>query len=149
MKKYDYIIIGSGPAANHLLFKLARTDRTALIIENNLWGGTCPNTGCQPKIFLEGAVRPVLNTHYLTGKGVKAAAQLDWKALIKRKKEIWAEFRAEERPSIENDQVDTVFGSGVIAGPHTVKAAGEEYEGTNIVIATGLLPHHLEVLGSE
>ncbi|WP_375694565.1 FAD-dependent oxidoreductase [Lactobacillus delbrueckii] len=75
MKKYDYIIIGSGPAANHLLFKLARTDRTALVIENNLWGGTCPNTGCQPKIFLEGAVRPVLNTYYLTGKGVKAAAQ--------------------------------------------------------------------------
>ncbi|MCD5516313.1 hypothetical protein LOC09_04455 [Lactobacillus delbrueckii subsp. lactis] len=68
MKKYDYIIIGSGPAANHLLFKLARTDRTALVIENNLWGGTCPNTGCQPKIFLEGAVRPVLNTYYLTGK---------------------------------------------------------------------------------
>ncbi len=126
MKKYDYIIIGSGPAANHLLFKLARTDRTALVIENNLWGGTCPNTGCQPKIFLEGAVRPVLNTYYLTGKGVKAAAQLDWKTLIKRKKEIWAEFRAEERSSIESDQVDTVFGSGVITGPHTVAAAGEE-----------------------
>ncbi len=149
MKKYDYIIIGSGPAANHLLFKLARTDRTALVIENNLWGGTCPNTGCQPKIFLEGAVRPVLNTYYLTGKGVKAAAQLDWKTLLKRKKEIWAEFRAEERSSIESDQVDTVFGSGVITGPHTVAAAGEEYEGKIIVIATGLLPHHLEVPGSE
>ncbi|MGZ1153855.1 FAD-dependent oxidoreductase [Lactobacillus delbrueckii subsp. bulgaricus] len=45
--------------------------------------------------------------------------------------------------------MDTVFGSGVITGPHTVQVADQEYEGKNIVIATGLLPHHLEVPGSE
>ena len=33
MKKYDYIILGSGPVAIHLLAKLERTTNKVLLIE--------------------------------------------------------------------------------------------------------------------
>ena len=82
MKKYDYIILGSGPVAMHLLAKLERTTNEVLVVEKSLWGGTCPNTGCQPKIFMEGTVRPVLNSYYLGGKGIKEAAYIDWRKLV-------------------------------------------------------------------
>lgn len=149
MKKYDYIMLGSGPAANHLRFKLRKTNKTILVIEKDLWGGTCPNTGCQPKIFMEGTVRPVLNSYYLAGKGIKEAAKVDWPTLVARKKKIWAAFRKNERASMTNEQVDTVQGKGVITGPHTVKVDNQEYEGKTILIATGLRPRELNVPGKE
>lgn len=92
MKKYDYIILGSGPVAIHLLAKLERTTNKVLLIEKGLWGGTCPNTGCQPKIFMEGTVRPVLNSYYLAGKGIKEAAKIDWPTLVARKRRFGQPF---------------------------------------------------------
>lgn len=149
MKKFDYIIIGSGPVAIHLRAKLQKTSKSVLVVEKSYWGGTCPNTGCQPKIFMEGTVRPVLNSYYLEGKGIKEAAQIDWTALINRKKKIWEAFRKNARKNTTIDQVSTVEGKGIITGPHTIRVGDEEFEGENIVIATGLEPRELNVPGEE
>lgn len=51
MKKYNYILIGSGPAAYKMSNLLAKTDQRVLVVEGNEFGGTCPNYGCEPKIF--------------------------------------------------------------------------------------------------
>lgn len=51
MKKYDDILIGSGPASYKMSNLLAQTDRRVLVIEGFEYGGTCPNYGCEPKIF--------------------------------------------------------------------------------------------------
>lgn len=149
MKKYDYIILGSGPVAMHLLAKFERTTNKVLLIEKGLWGGTCPNTGCQPKIFIEGTVRPVLNSYYLAGKGIKEAAKIDWPTLMARKKKIWAAFHKNERASMTSENTDTVQGTGILTGPHTVKVNDQEYEGKQIVIGTGLSPRDLDIPGGE
>ena len=70
MKHYDEILIGSGPAAYKMSNLLAQTDHQVLVIEGFEFGGTCPNYGCEPKIFLEGAVRNVLQSQQLVGKGI-------------------------------------------------------------------------------
>jgi glutathione reductase (NADPH) len=51
MKKYDDILIGSGPAAYKMANLLAKTDRKVLVVEGFEYGGTCPNYGCEPKFF--------------------------------------------------------------------------------------------------
>lgn len=147
--KYDYIIIGSGPVAIHLRAKLKNTTKSVLVIEKGFWGGTCPNTGCQPKIFMEGTVRPVLASQYLEGKGIEEAAKIDWSSLMSRKKKIWGAFRKNARANTTTEQVATVQGKGIITGPHTVRVEDQEYEGENIVIATGLEPRKLNVPGDE
>ena len=53
MKKYDDILIGSGPAAYKMANLFAKTDRKVLVVEGFEYGGTCPNYGCEPRIFLE------------------------------------------------------------------------------------------------
>ena len=52
MKNYDYIILGTGPAGYKLVQLLAKTGKSLLAVEGGLFGGTCPNVGCEPKIFL-------------------------------------------------------------------------------------------------
>ncbi len=51
MKKYDDILIGSGPAAYKMANLLTKTDRKVLVVEGFEYGGTCPNYGCEPKFF--------------------------------------------------------------------------------------------------
>ena len=64
MKKYDDILIGSGPAAYKMSNLLAQTDRRVLVIEGFEYGGTCPNYGCEPKIFLEDRKSTRLNSSH-------------------------------------------------------------------------------------
>ena len=37
MKKYDYILIGSGPAAYKLSNLLAKTSRKVLVVDGDVW----------------------------------------------------------------------------------------------------------------
>ena len=45
---YDAIVIGTGQAGPSLAARLAKTGSKVAIVERNLFGGTCVNTGCIP-----------------------------------------------------------------------------------------------------
>jgi Pyruvate/2-oxoglutarate dehydrogenase complex, dihydrolipoamide dehydrogenase (E3) component, and related enzymes len=49
MEKFDTIIIGAGPGGLAAAYDLSESGQNVALIENNLWGGTCPNRGCDPK----------------------------------------------------------------------------------------------------
>lgn len=51
MKEYDEVVIGSGVAGMSVAYGLKKAGKNVLIIEENLWGGTSPNRGCDPKKF--------------------------------------------------------------------------------------------------
>lgn len=46
---YDLGIIGSGPAGLAAAFEAKQLGQTVVMIEEYMWGGTCPNYGCDPK----------------------------------------------------------------------------------------------------
>jgi pyruvate/2-oxoglutarate dehydrogenase complex dihydrolipoamide dehydrogenase (E3) component len=46
--KFDAIIIGSGQAGPFLAVRLASAGQKVALIERNVLGGTCVNTGCTP-----------------------------------------------------------------------------------------------------
>lgn len=119
MQKYDYIILGTGPAGYLLAQKLAKTDKSLLAVEGGLFGGTCPNVGCEPKIFLSGAVHTVLASQQLVGRGIRQAAQLDWDQLMKTKKARFDSWPAETK-AIYEKMCDVAVGYGKFTGPHTI-----------------------------
>ncbi len=45
---YDTIVIGGGPGGLATAYAL-NNKQHVLVVEGNLWGGTCPNFGCDPK----------------------------------------------------------------------------------------------------
>ena len=53
---YDVIIFGAGPAGTAAAYGLVGS-KSVLVIENDLFGGTCPNRGCDPKKMLYSAVQ--------------------------------------------------------------------------------------------
>src|SRR4051794_17629528 len=48
MRNFDAIIIGAGQAGPPLADRLNRAGMTVALVERNLVGGTCVNTGCTP-----------------------------------------------------------------------------------------------------
>ena len=47
-RRFDAIVIGTGQAGPSLATRLARAGMSVAVIERNLFGGTCVNTGCTP-----------------------------------------------------------------------------------------------------
>ena len=148
MQHYDEILIGSGPAAYKMSNLLAKTDHQVLVIEGFEFGGTCPNYGCEPKIFLEGAVRNVLQSQQLVGKGVSHPATLDWHQLMQTKLDRFNPWPEETKEIIA--QSHTVeSGYAEFVDDHTVKVNGNTYQADHIIIATGQAPNILDIPGKE
>lgn len=148
MKNYDYIILGTGPAGYALAQKIAQTDRSLLAVEGGLFGGTCPNVGCEPKIFLSGAVHAALATAQLKGRGIEQPAHLNWAQLMKAKKARFASWPAETK-AIYEKMCDVAVGYGKFVSQHVVEVNGQRYRGQKIIIATGHRPHQLSIPGQE
>lgn len=148
MKKYDEILIGSGPAAYKMSNLLAKTDHKVLVIEGFEYGGTCPNYGCEPKIFLEGAARAVLQSQQLVGQGISQPAKLDWQALMQTKLNRFDPWPDETREIIKKTH-DVEDGYASFIDDHTVSVNGHEYQADHIIIATGQTPNILNIPGKE
>ena len=148
MKKYDDILIGSGPAAYKMTNLLAKTDRKVLVVEGFEYGGTCPNYGCEPKIFLEGAARTVLQSQQLLGRGISQPAKLDWEALMQTKLKRFDPWPGETRDIIKKSH-DIEDGYASFVDNHTISVNGHQYQADHIIIATGQTPNILNISGKE
>ena len=148
MKKYDDILIGSGPAAYKMANLLAKTDRKVLVLEGFEYGGTCPNYGCEPKIFLEGAARTVLQSQQLLGRGISQPAKLDWEALMQTKLKRFDPWPGETRDIIKKSH-DIEDGYASFVDNHTISVNGHQYQADHIIIATGQTPNILNISGKE
>ncbi len=148
MKKYDDILIGSGPAAYKMSNLLAQTDRRVLVIEGFEYGGTCPNYGCEPKIFLEGAARTVLQSQQLLGRGIGQPAKLNWEALMQTKLKRFDPWPDETRNIIKKNH-DIEDGYASFVDNHTITVNGHQYQANHIIIATGQTPNILDIPGKE
>lgn len=148
MKKYDDILIGSGPAAYKMANLLAKTNRKVLVVEGFEYGGTCPNYGCEPKIFLEGAARTVLQSQQLLGRGISQPAKLDWEALMQTKLKRFDPWPGETRDIIKKSY-DIEDGYASFVDNHTITVNGHQYRADHIIIATGQTPNILDIPGKE
>ncbi len=51
MKSYEVVILGGGVAGGTLAHLLRRQNKTVAVVEDNLFGGTCPNRAVIPRKF--------------------------------------------------------------------------------------------------
>ena len=148
MKKYDYILIGSGPAAYKMSNLLAKTDHSVLVVDGGEFGGTCPNYGCEPKIFLEGATRAVLQSQQLLGRGVGQAATIDWDQLMKTKLDRFDPWPEQTKKIIAKTH-DVEAGYAKFVDENTIEVNGHLYQSNRIIVATGQHPHRLGIDGDQ
>ena len=149
MKKYDYIILGTGPAAYQLIKLLATQHKSILVVESGLFGGTCPNVGCEPKIYLDGAVQAILSSRQFEKEGIiSQIGKLNWSQLMKEKKERFASWPNETRKNISKIS-DVISGSAHFVDRQTIEVNRQYFQGNRIIIATGRRPHEFSIPGAK
>ena len=96
---YDAIIIGTGQAGPPLARRLAEAGMKVAIIERNLFGGTCVNTGCIPTKTMVASAYAAHMAQRAADFGVDlgGASRVDMKRVKARKDDISAQSRTGRR----------------------------------------------------
>lgn len=149
MEKFDYAVIGSGPAAYMFINGMKDSNKRITVIDGGDFGGICPNAGCEPKIFLEGTVKTVLASRQLLGKGIDTPATINWSDLMKRKKQIFGAYPAGSIKSFQANGATIIQGMASFVDGHTLQVDDQRITADKIVIATGQKPNKLPINGSE
>lgn len=149
MQKFDEIVIGAGPGGVAAASQLQAAGHNVLIIENNLYGGTCPNFGCDPKKMLYAAAENRQRAQQLTGFGIAAAPEINWTELMEFKRGYTRTIPGGTEDSLKNGGVTTIHGTASFVDETTIAVNDEQYQAEHIIIATGHKPAILDIPGKE
>ena len=148
--QYDTIVIGSGPAGLAAAFTLANNNQKVAIIEKYLWGGTCPNYGCDPKKILLTAVETVERQNHLNGLGIDGQSKINWNDLQTHRKEYVDAVHPRKIKGLDNAKIEHFDGLGKFIDQHSIQINDDQIiTAENIIIAVGQRPKTLEFLGAE
>ncbi|MEY5063294.1 MAG: hypothetical protein RLZZ112_1258 [Verrucomicrobiota bacterium] len=155
---YDLAVVGAGSAG----YAAARTAaslglKVAVIEGGHRVGGLCILRGCMPtKTMLESAHR-----NHEIGRAKEFGIRVgkpkpDWKAILKRKDRLIAEFADYRREQLEKGKFTFCRARGRFTGPHrmALEAVGkervpEEIEAKTFLVATGSRTAKREIPGLE
>ncbi len=113
IETFDAIVIGSGQAGNPLAKALAEQGMKTVMVEKNLIGGTCINTGCTPTKTMIASAQVAHTVRHAAPYGIKTEKpQVDMKKVINRKKEIVEMFRNSSKDGLEKqEKLDLIYGT--------------------------------------
>ncbi|WP_312497713.1 NAD(P)/FAD-dependent oxidoreductase [Enterococcus sp.] len=149
MQTYDVVIIGSGPAGLAVAYPLREAGKKIAIIENDLWGGTCPNRGCDPKKLLMRGVEVKKAAEAMFDHGVSGQLSLDWPQLMAFKKAYTDNVPQSTEAGLAQAGIDRYEGEASFVDPHTIAIDQIQIRGEKIVVATGQRPAVLDIVGKE
>ncbi|GEK90924.1 dihydrolipoyl dehydrogenase family protein [Alkalibacterium kapii] len=146
---YDVIVIGSGPGGKSVASSLASKNKKVAVIENDLWGGTCPNKGCDPKKMMVSAVEAQSMAHQMQEKGITATPSINWDDLMRFKKSYTDSVPEKSQQSLVSAGADTFYGTAEFTDEKTVKVNDDTLSAERFIIATGAHPNILDIDGKE
>ncbi len=113
MKEFDSVIIGAGQAGPSLAASLADKGEKVALIERNLPGGTCVNTGCTPTKTMVASARAI----WMAQQGAEYGFQVDGtiRANMKRIRERKDQIVKESRNGLVN-WMENTSGLSLIMG---------------------------------
>jgi pyruvate/2-oxoglutarate dehydrogenase complex dihydrolipoamide dehydrogenase (E3) component len=137
---YDAIVIGSGQGGNPLAVAIAGQGAKVALIESDLLGGTCINTGCTPTKTMVASAQVAHYARNAARWGVRASdVSVDLPAILKRKDEVVEKSRS-GWPKKFDKKVDVYRGRARFAGMRKIQAGEHTLEGERIFINTGAAP---------
>lgn len=148
-KKFDFGIIGAGPAGYTAAIRAAQLGKTVVLFEKEHLGGVCLNKGCIPtKTFLHSAdlynsIKKASNV----GIDVENAV-VNFEKIAERKDKTVEKLRKSLEMLLKSYDIEIVFAEAKLGkrkkekgkSISTVEASGEIYECEHILVATGSEP---------
>lgn len=148
-KKYDLIVIGSGPSGTHVASGCAKQGKKVAIADY-LFGGTCALRGCTPKKAMESVTSKWWTAQHLQGHGFpKIEHPIDWKQLIAHSQEFTALVPSGTKRKLKKKGIDLIEERLHFKDKQTLTNGQQEWTADQIVIATGAKPVSLPISGAE
>lgn len=136
---YDTIIIGGGPGGLAAAYGL-NDSQNVLVVEDNLWGGTCPNFGCDPKKMLYGVIETKRQAIRYQTSGLANAPQVNWPEMMAFKHTYTDKVPSGTSAGLKASGIAQIHGRASFVDAHTLKVADQQVSAQQIVIATGATP---------
>lgn len=139
MKKYDLLVIGSGPGGQRAAVQAAKLGKKPLVIEKDFLGGSCLHWGTIPSKTLREAV---LNCKARDNCSIDILQDV----MTQTKKVIAAEQEIIQKQFTRNG-VEWLNGTASFVDAHTLKVVDKQnqslshVQGDKIIIATGTRPN--------
>jgi pyruvate/2-oxoglutarate dehydrogenase complex dihydrolipoamide dehydrogenase (E3) component len=139
-KNFDAIVIGAGQAGPSLTGRLAAAGMSVAMIERQLFGGTCVNTGCTPTKTLVASAQVAHQARRASEYGIKVAGSIttDMRAVKARKDTVVAASRTRLEKWLRGMERCTVIqGHARFESPHEVRVGDDLLKADRIFINVG------------
>ena len=145
MEVFDLIVIGGGPGGYLAAERAAHAGKKTLLFEKRALGGVCLNEGCIPSKALLNSAKYYDHARHSAAYGVSCGnVTIDQKAVVARKAKVVRTLVSGVKAKMRAHGVTVVMEEAVITGKtaegFVVRAAGKDYAGRNLIIATGSSP---------
>ena len=142
MTTYDLIVIGGGPGGYLAAERASQRGLKTLLFEKRALGGVCLNEGCIPSKALLNSAKTYEHALHAADYGVTVTGvSIDQSKVVARKNKVVRTLVSGVKAKMRAHGVTVVMAEAVITGKtaegFTVSAAGTEYTGKNLIIATG------------
>lgn len=139
--KYDFGIIGAGPAGYTAAIRASQLGKTVVLFEKENLGGVCLNKGCIPtKTFLHAA--DVYNSlKKVSNLGIEIENfSINFEKAAERKEKTVEKIRKSLEMLLKSYGIEIVQAEAKIISPNSIEAGNTVYECSNILVATGSKP---------
>jgi pyruvate/2-oxoglutarate dehydrogenase complex dihydrolipoamide dehydrogenase (E3) component len=139
-RSFEVIIIGGGQAGPFLAKRLAAAGRTVALIERNVLGGTCVNTGCTPTKAMVASAKVAHTAREATHFGVHVGSDIRVSlAEVKSRADgIVRNSRESLRNMLAEAGCTVVYGHARFVSAHEIRVGEEIFRGEQIFINVGL-----------
>lgn len=150
MKKFDLIVLGSGPAGGAVAKTCAEAGKKVALIESFKFGGTCALRGCNPKKVFVHAAEVVDAAKRSDGKLCNAGSiKIDWSQLVQFKQTFVDSIPKNSREKYDKAGVTTYLGSPKFVSENQLEINDETIEAEQFLLAVGGRPRSLDIPGEE
>jgi len=135
---FDVVILGGGSGGYAAALRSAQLGKTVALVEKDKLGGTCLHRGCIPTKALLHSAEIADNTREAENFGINASLNsIDMTKVNSYRDGIIDKLFKGLTGLVNSKNITVVAGEGRLTGPKTVTVNGDNYTGTNVVLATG------------
>jgi glutathione reductase (NADPH) len=146
---FDLIVIGTGCAGSAPAFRCRAAGWRVAVVDDQSYGGTCAQRGCDPKKVLVGAADVVAWHNRMREHGVAGDASIDWPRLMTFKRSFTDPVSANREAALAKAGIEMFHGEASFVAEDRLSVNGRTLAAKHIVIATGAGPRPLDAPGAS